>query len=379
MRTLKPGSLTIFAFLLFIKMSYAQNSNDCYFQYAFGEGTLSSKMSIWKTESKKIWKHGLNTEQPALNDSGIVWQPLYESSLQDMWRLGLSQIEYEDNGLYSCVGGGTPGACAPDADNGVNQFDIGWWNNPDAGGVTVRSGEQGSRLHTTVLNGAADNIMLHDEVDILMNVDNVGPNWSWGLPNGFDRETAIRHELGHSYGITHADWPAHTGAPLMRSCATNPDPNCDLQGEVFHPDDDQCIDRYVDCVYDISPSLCGGGSSGIEFVTPIYFSNMIALCRDNQVTIHLQTEQQIGWLGFDILRNEKGSRDFQKVNSETIETVGDELTGATYEFLDETADPTKSYLYVIRIHTIDGIIEEEPFFYEGEETTTEKNDAQTEK
>lgn len=353
--------LIIFVFLFLVSTSYAQNNNDCYFLYAFGQGTLRQKMSIWKTEGKKIWKHGNATEIPAPNDSNKIWLDLYEVSLSDMWQLGLTTISYEDQGLYTNQNQ-QPGEGVPTEDNSITQFNVGWWNNPNSGGVTTRSSEAGSRLHSTIKNGLSDNVMLHEEVDIQMNVDNVGNNWSWGLPSGMDRKTAIRHELAHSYGVVHAA-PGHAGAPLMKTCAVGQPQFCNLLGQEWFPWSDDCIDRAVDCVYDIGSS-CFSPQLNWETPTPVYFSNAAAFLRNNQVMVQWETAQEIGWLGFDILRSEKGTLNFQKINPETIETIGDELTGARYEFLDQTANPKQRYSYLIRIHTLDGFIEEEPFFYE---------------
>lgn len=315
--------LTIVIILVVNNSSWAQNNN-CVF-----DARIPTIHSQWVPSNAFNFFYNDNV-------LALGWFGYYEFALSDMSDLGSVGFFFDNVGEYSA-----DPLIAPTSDNGVNEFWLGDLGDPLLLGFQISSSK------TPVPDE-------HEEADISMNI---GPKqgWDWKGSGGLiDEETLIRHELGHTYGIPDAPPTTVLGGELMNVTSIS-------TGAVRYAD--TCIENAIDCIY--SGTSCSGVQFGTGGSTPVFLSYTEASFKDNCLVIKFQGAQQIGWLGFDILRSEEGGQHFRTINQEMLETVGDELREAQYEFVDPTANPAASYTYVIRIHTLDGILEEEPFFYEG--------------
>ncbi len=314
--------------MLFCTISYSQECD-------LGWESLNDHDRTWTSAyvSLLFW-HDQRTENDA------TWLGVYQIATSEMNFLGDTQITFNDAGSYAGSGTITES-------NGVNEFALGSLPDQNAGGQHFPSAK--SVCDPNILLGCN-----HMESDIIMNIDNLDPDIQWG--NGSndtaDRGTAIRHEFGHTYGMPHND----SFNNLMY--------NTIVTGGSGIKQPDACIDAWVNCYYFGTQSECDKLEPP---PTPILLAFERAVKKDGHVSITWETKQQIGVLGFDILRsNDCGEvLDLQKVNSQLIEATGDELIGATYEFVDETADPKKSYWYVIKANGSE-ISESNPFYYLGE-------------
>ena len=78
------------------------------------------------------------------------------------------------------------------------------------------------------------------------------------------------------------------------------------------------------------------------------------------VALTWETASEVGTAGFNVYRAEAGSTDFEQVNAALIPSQGDEIAGADYRFIDETAAVGRKYTYRIEEVEWDGAINAYP-------------------
>lgn len=78
------------------------------------------------------------------------------------------------------------------------------------------------------------------------------------------------------------------------------------------------------------------------------------------VALTWKTASEVGTVGFNVYRAEAGSTDFEQVNDALIPSQGDEIAGADYRFVDETAAVGRKYTYRIEEVEWDGTVNAYP-------------------
>jgi len=78
------------------------------------------------------------------------------------------------------------------------------------------------------------------------------------------------------------------------------------------------------------------------------------------VALTWETASEVGTAGFNVYRAEAGTAHFERVNSDLIPAQGDEITGAAYRFIDETAAVGRKYTYRIEEVEWDGAVNVHP-------------------
>lgn len=294
-----------FVFIIFINTTYSQSNCD-----------WQKSVTLWPTPSIGIPMYFIiGTPNSWLTD--------FNNAFSYMGFRGGTSIQ------YASVGGAPANVTTPTPKNNRNEYGVG-----SLSPITL------AQTKTTVVAGTTS------EVDITVNTQN--NSFTWGLPNGVDEESTVRHELGHCYGLREN----YSGCTLMQGGSGG----VTLVWVT-------CCDDALHCLY-FNDAFCD------RVTFPIILSDASAKNEEGKLKIRWTCEQQVGFLGFEILRSNDGGSvfEFVKVNNSLVEMKGDELLEESYEFTDNTADIRNSYWYTVQILTLNGEIEEEPFFYEGQGT-----------
>ncbi|NBD35093.1 MAG: hypothetical protein GVY30_03725 [Chloroflexi bacterium] len=78
------------------------------------------------------------------------------------------------------------------------------------------------------------------------------------------------------------------------------------------------------------------------------------------VALTWETASEVETAGFNVSRAEAGTTHFEQVNSDLIPARGDEIAGAEYRFIDETAAVGRKYTYRIEEVEWDGAVNAYP-------------------
>lgn len=78
------------------------------------------------------------------------------------------------------------------------------------------------------------------------------------------------------------------------------------------------------------------------------------------VALTWETASEVGTAGFNVYRAEAGGSHFEQVNAALIPARGDEIAGADYRFIDETAAVGRKYTYRIEEVEWDGTVNAYP-------------------
>ena len=79
------------------------------------------------------------------------------------------------------------------------------------------------------------------------------------------------------------------------------------------------------------------------------------------VTITWNTETELGTAGFHILRSESPDGVFEQITPTLISGLGNEFSGAAYEYVDDKVDPGKDYFYKLQEIEVSGNVPE-PYY-----------------
>ena len=90
------------------------------------------------------------------------------------------------------------------------------------------------------------------------------------------------------------------------------------------------------------------GSGG---TTPVELAHVEALSAEGHIILKWRTSFETGHLGFNVLRSERGSDRFARVNDDLIRAAGGDDRGGRYEFVDHAVSAGETYIY--RLEAID--------------------------
>lgn len=110
----------------------------------------------------------------------------------------------------------------------------------------------------------------------------------------------------------------------------------------------------TDTITLIIPSITGtnglvaneGFNTG-ELSLPVELSDFSARISGSDIAIRWRTEYEENNIGFNVYRGETPKGPFEKVNPVIIRGAGTDATPRDYQFVDETAEPQKTYYYYL--------------------------------
>jgi len=81
--------------------------------------------------------------------------------------------------------------------------------------------------------------------------------------------------------------------------------------------------------------------------TIILFISLLLLagCNPNSATITWETASEVDTAGFNLYRSNSPEGPWQKINQQLIPPSDDPISGGSYKFVDETAEPGQEYYY----------------------------------
>ncbi len=85
------------------------------------------------------------------------------------------------------------------------------------------------------------------------------------------------------------------------------------------------------------------------------------------VTVQWDTETEINTAGFNLYRGESENDDYMLINDTLIDSEGNSVSGASYEYVDKSVERGKTFYYLLEEVQIDGQTnryEEAKFSYE---------------
>jgi hypothetical protein len=88
-------------------------------------------------------------------------------------------------------------------------------------------------------------------------------------------------------------------------------------------------------------------NSGQDLSLPVLLSNFSAKVSGSDIAIQWRTEYEENNIGFNVYRGETPKGPFEKVNAAIIRGAGTDATPRDYQFVDETAEPQKTYYYYL--------------------------------
>ncbi len=100
--------------------------------------------------------------------------------------------------------------------------------------------------------------------------------------------------------------------------------------------------------------LLGGGLIFYQLIVP------------PSVTVQWDTETEINTAGFNLYRSESEKDDYILINETLIDSEGNSVSGASYEYVDSSVERGKTFYYLLEEVQIDGQVnryEDEKFLY----------------